>query len=157
MTTRILGSKPAFRAGLIGSGIQLSFSPALHETEGQALGLEYSYTLIDTDTLPEPELRSLVTEARKSGLSGLNITHPYKKAVIEHLDDLSPDARALGAVNTVVFERTSSRSAPTSSSTSACPRPAPQPRHSRHATGNRSSSPKGSAAPRPTSPPPTAS
>ena len=38
------------------------------------------------------------------GFSGLNITHPCKQLVVEHLDELSPDAEALGAVNTVVFD-----------------------------------------------------
>lgn len=97
------GDRAVVRAGLIGSGIQLSLSPALHEAEGRALGLWYSYELFDTGTLPCPDLGSLIGEARKSAFAGLNITHPYKKSVIEHLDDLSPDARALGAVNTVVF------------------------------------------------------
>jgi shikimate dehydrogenase len=43
--------------------------------------------------------------AERLGFAGLNITHPCKQAVIEVLDELSPDARALGAVNTVELER----------------------------------------------------
>ncbi|MFD0473323.1 shikimate dehydrogenase [Nonomuraea thailandensis] len=46
----------------------------------------------------------LVRTARRFGYDGLNITHPCKQAVIPHLDELSPDARMLGAVNTVVFD-----------------------------------------------------
>nr|BFE35792.1 shikimate dehydrogenase [Actinomadura rugatobispora] len=46
----------------------------------------------------------LVRTARRLGYTGLNITHPCKQTVIEHLDELSPDAARLGAVNTVTFE-----------------------------------------------------
>jgi shikimate dehydrogenase len=92
--------------GLIGSGIQASRSPSLHEREGAEQGLRYIYKIIDIaalglapETLPE-----LLTAARRFGFAGLNITHPCKQTVIPLLDALSPDARALGAVNTVVFE-----------------------------------------------------
>jgi shikimate dehydrogenase len=94
-------------AGLIGSGIQASRSPSLHEREGAEQGLRYIYKIIDIaalglapDVLPE-----LLTAARRFGFAGLNITHPCKQTVIPLLDALSPDARALGAVNTVVFEK----------------------------------------------------
>ena len=93
--------------GLIGSGIQASRSPSLHEREGAEQGLRYIYKIIDIaalglspDALPE-----LLTAARRFGFAGLNITHPCKQTVIPLLDALSPDARALGAVNTVVFEK----------------------------------------------------
>ena len=93
-------------AGLIGSGIQASRCPSLHEREGAEQGLRYIYKIIDIaaldlapDVLPE-----LLTAARRFGFAGLNITHPCKQTVIPLLDALSPDARALGAVNTVVFE-----------------------------------------------------
>jgi shikimate dehydrogenase len=92
--------------GLIGAGIQASSSPAMHEREGAAQGLAYIYRLIDldvlglsTETLPE-----LLASANRFGFAGLNITHPCKQAVIPLLDELSSDARAIGAVNTVVFE-----------------------------------------------------
>ena len=93
--------------GLIGSGIQASRTPALHEREGAAQGLAYVYKIIDLDTLglTATALPELLTAARHFGFAGLNITHPCKQAVIPLLDDLSPDARALGAVNTVVFGR----------------------------------------------------
>jgi shikimate dehydrogenase len=93
--------------GLIGSGIQASRTPAMHEREGAAQGLAYVYKIIDLDTLglTAAALPELVVAARRFGFAGLNITHPCKQAVIPLLDDLSPDARALGAVNTVVFGR----------------------------------------------------
>jgi shikimate dehydrogenase len=92
--------------GLIGSGIQASRSPALHEREGAELGLRYIYKLIDLEALGlQPDaLPELLTAAQRMGFAGLNITHPCKQSVIPLLDDLSPDARALGAVNTVVIK-----------------------------------------------------
>ncbi len=96
---------PAVLAGLIGQGIGASRSPALHEREGAAQGLRLVYRLIDLDVLrlgPEA-LPELLTAAARLGFAGLNITFPCKQAVIAHLDDLSPDAAALGAVNTVVL------------------------------------------------------
>ena len=96
---------PSFLIGLIGAGIQASRSPAMHEREGAAHGFRYWYRLIDTDVLrlgPEA-LPQLLASAEQMGFSGLNITHPFKQAVIEHLTELSDDARALGAVNTVLL------------------------------------------------------
>lgn len=93
--------------GLIGAGIGASRSPAMHEREGAAQGLAYIYKIIDLETLEltVDALPELLTAARRFGFAGLNITHPCKQAVIPLLDDLSPDARALGAVNTVVLGR----------------------------------------------------
>ncbi len=91
--------------GLIGSGIQASRSPALHEREGAAQGLRCLYRLIDLDVLgPTADaLPELLLAARRFGFAGLNITHPCKQLVIPLLDALSDDARAIGAVNTVVL------------------------------------------------------
>ena len=96
---------PAVLAGLIGKGIGASRSPALHEREGAHQGLRLVYRLIDLDVLAlGPEvLPELLTAAQRMGFAGLNITFPCKQAVIAHLDELSPDAAALGAVNTVVL------------------------------------------------------
>ncbi|SOE07893.1 shikimate dehydrogenase [Streptomyces sp. Ag109_G2-15] len=98
-------AKDAYLVGLIGSGIGPSLSPALHEREADRQGLRYLYRLIDIDALGvRPEaVGDLVRAARDLGFDGLNITHPCKQLVIEHLDALSPQAEALGAVNTVVF------------------------------------------------------
>jgi shikimate dehydrogenase len=96
---------PAVLAGLVGSGIQASRTPALHEMEGLALGLRYIYKLIDMEVLKLgiPDLPGIVTSAQRLGFAGLNVTHPCKQAIIPFLDELSPEAEALGAVNTVVF------------------------------------------------------
>jgi len=91
--------------GLIGAGIQASRTPAMHEKEGAEQGLRYVYRLIDLETrnLGAEALPELIDAAEREGFNGLNITHPCKQSVIPLLTDLSDDARALGAVNTVVF------------------------------------------------------
>ncbi|QFZ20999.1 shikimate dehydrogenase [Saccharothrix syringae] len=91
--------------GLVGSGIGTSLSPALHEREADELGLRCLYRTLDLTTLglPADAVGDLVTAARLTGYDGLNITHPCKQVVLDHLDALSPEAAALRAVNTVVF------------------------------------------------------
>ena len=95
----------ALVVGLIGAGIGESFSPALHEREASLLGFDYTYRLLDLDELGRPAsaVGELVREAARGGLRGLNITHPCKQLVVPALDELSPEAAALGAVNTVVL------------------------------------------------------
>jgi shikimate dehydrogenase len=91
--------------GLIGAGIQASRTPAMHEREGAEQGLRYTYRLIDLEKLgAETEaLPELIANAEREGFAGLNITYPCKQSVIPLLTGLSDDARALGAVNTVVL------------------------------------------------------
>jgi shikimate dehydrogenase len=91
--------------GLIGAGIGQSLSPALHEREAALLGVDYAYRLLDLDELGRPasDVGAMVRKAQREGLRGLNVTHPCKQLVVEELDDLSPEAAALGAVNTIVF------------------------------------------------------
>ena len=94
-----------FLVGLIGEGIQGSRSPALHEHEARQLGLELHYQLIDLarDGRSASDLPRLLDAAQAVGFAGVNVTHPCKQAVLPLLDRLSADARAIGAVNTVVF------------------------------------------------------
>ena len=91
--------------GLIGAGIQQSLSPALHEEEARHHGLRLHYQLIDLDRSASSaqELPTLLAAARIMGYAGCNVTYPCKQAVIPHLDSLSEEAQAMGAVNTVVI------------------------------------------------------
>lgn len=91
--------------GLVGTGVGPSLSPALHMTEARAQGLDYVYRTIDLDELAISPTRigEVLSWARALGYDALNITHPCKQLVVEHLDDIDPAAAALGAVNTVVF------------------------------------------------------
>ncbi len=96
----------SYLVGLIGSGIGGSLTPAMHEEEGSRLGLHYVYRRIDLEALKlDPTaLPDLLLAAERMGFNGLNITYPCKQAVIPLLDELSDDARALGAVNTVLLK-----------------------------------------------------
>src|SRR5262249_2612337 len=100
------GDEAATVVGLIGSGIGESLSPALHEREASLLGLDYSYVLLDLDELGlEPAaVGEVVRAAEAAGLDGLNVTHPCKQLVMPGLDELSAEAAALGAVNTITFD-----------------------------------------------------
>jgi len=95
------------RLGLIGAGIQQSATPLLHMREAAEHGIECVYELLDLDILKlgVPGLAGLVSAAEARDFRGLNITHPCKQEVISCLDELSPEAQVLNAVNTVVFDR----------------------------------------------------
>ena len=87
--------------GLIGANIQKSLSPALFEDACAAADIKGHYHLMDMDRLPGRSLEQLLHAACASGFKGINITYPCKEAVIPLLDDLSLEARQIGAVNTV--------------------------------------------------------
>lgn len=92
--------------GLIGQGIAASLTPAMQMAEGEAQGLRLLYQRIDLAALglgPEA-LPELLTAAERMGFAGLNITFPCKQAVLPLLHELSAEAQALGAVNTVVLK-----------------------------------------------------
>jgi shikimate dehydrogenase len=95
----------AVLVGLAGRGIQASRSPIMHEREGARLGIPFRYELIDFDTLglKDSGIGAVVRAAAELGFAGLNITHPFKQTVIPALDELSPEAESIGAVNTVVI------------------------------------------------------
>ena len=91
-----------FLTGLIGAPIKHSASPAMHEQAAEALGVRCHYQLIEIAGADRAELRSLLDAVRHFGFSGVNVTFPYKEAVVDLLDELSPPAADMGAVNTVV-------------------------------------------------------
>lgn len=97
-------SANSFALGLIGSGIGGSLTPAMHEAEALAQGLNLTYRGIELDAIGAERLPEVLTWARHLGLQGCNITYPVKQAVVPLLDELSPLARRIGAVNTVVIE-----------------------------------------------------
>jgi shikimate dehydrogenase len=90
----------------VGAGIQRSLTPAMQEDEARHHGIRLHYQLIDLDRTPGAieQLPALLTAARIMGFAGLNVTYPCKQAVIPLLDELSEEAEAMGAVNTVVIQ-----------------------------------------------------
>src|SRR4051812_6896687 len=99
---RLSSTRHRFLTGLIGAPIAQSASPAMHEQAADALGIRCHYQLIEIAGAGSAELRALLDGIKRVGFAGVNVTFPYKEAVIPLLDDLSPAARQISAVNTVV-------------------------------------------------------
>jgi shikimate dehydrogenase len=97
--------KPRRLVGLIGANIARSLSPALHDDAFASAGIVGHYHLMDVSTLPGRSLADLLSAARTAGFDGLNVTHPFKEAVLPLLDEVASDAQRIGAVNTVVFDK----------------------------------------------------
>jgi shikimate dehydrogenase len=89
--------------GLIGANIMKSLAPALHIDGFAAAGITGHYHLMDVDQLPGRTLAGLLDAVKTAGFLGVNITFPFKQAVMPLLDELSPEARQTGAVNTVTI------------------------------------------------------
>ena len=102
MTKRQLSTRQSFLTGLIGAPIAHSASPALHQQAADALGVRCHYQLIEVAGAGRDELKLLLEGVRRLGFAGVNVTFPYKEAVVDLLDELSPGAALIGAVNTVV-------------------------------------------------------
>jgi shikimate dehydrogenase len=102
--TASAAQKPAqpFLLGLIGSPIMSSAAPAMHEAAAEALGFRAHYRLIDTPGADQAKLKAMLGGVRLLGFSGVNVTFPYKEAVVPLLDALAPGAAAIGTANTVV-------------------------------------------------------
>jgi len=83
---------------VIGHPIAHSFSPQMHNAAIAALGLDLCYVAFDV--APEA-VGDAIEGMRALGIRGMNVTVPHKQAVIPHLDELSDEARAVGAVNTI--------------------------------------------------------
>ncbi|QOZ29330.1 shikimate dehydrogenase [Bradyrhizobium sp. CCBAU 51753] len=93
-----------FLTGLLGYPIAHSAAPAMHEQAAAALGAHCHYQLIEVPGAGRDDLRAMLEGVRRLGFAGVNVTFPYKEAVVDLLDDLVPDARAIGAVNTIVVD-----------------------------------------------------
>ena len=89
--------------GLLGGNVMKSLAPALHIDAFAAAGIAGHYHLMDVDQLPGRTLESLLAAVKTAGFLGVNVTFPFKQAIVPMLDALSPDAEQTGAVNTVVI------------------------------------------------------
>ena len=95
-------SNRRFLTGLLGAPIAQSAAPAMHERAAEALDLHCHYQLIEVAGAGRDELKLLLEGVRRLGFAGINVTFPYKEAVVDLLDELSPGAAMIGAVNTLV-------------------------------------------------------
>jgi shikimate dehydrogenase len=85
--------------GVIGDPVDHSRSPAMHNAAFEALGLDWVYVAFP---VPRGAGAAAVRAVPALGLAGLNVTMPHKADAAAACDELSPEAAALGAVNTVV-------------------------------------------------------
>jgi shikimate dehydrogenase len=87
--------------GLIGYPLGHSLSPRIHTAALKACGLEGNYSLFPVHPDDKQGLKDLLTRVRTGEITGLNVTIPHKQNVIEFMDELTPTANAIGAVNTI--------------------------------------------------------
>ncbi|NTU92537.1 MAG: shikimate dehydrogenase [Chlorobiaceae bacterium] len=86
--------------GLIGKNVDYSWSPLIHNTAFETLGMPCVYTIFN---IASPELvADALRGSRALGIQGFSVTIPYKKTVVPFLDELSPEAQTIRAVNTIV-------------------------------------------------------
>jgi len=83
---------------LIGYPVEHSRSPLMHNAAFQSLGLDFVYLLF---SVKPPDLKEAVTGLRASNVAGANVTIPYKEEVMKYLDEITPEAKLIGAVNTI--------------------------------------------------------
>lgn len=87
--------------GLIGHPVSHSLSPLMHSGWLQDTGISGTYQAVDIAPDQMPDLKAIMAD---KGIKGFNVTVPHKEAVFDHLDRLAPQARKIGAVNTVRIE-----------------------------------------------------
>jgi shikimate dehydrogenase len=98
-------SHDAYLVGLVGTGVGPSLTPKLHMQEAHEQGVDYLYRIIDLNTagIAAERIGEVLEWARAMGYDALNITHPCKRLVMEHLDHIDELAASVAAVNTVIF------------------------------------------------------
>ncbi|HTS16431.1 MAG TPA: shikimate dehydrogenase [Verrucomicrobiae bacterium] len=92
--------------GVFGAPIAHTASPAMHNAAFEALGMNWVYLAFHVDPR---NLRSALHGAREMGLTGINLTVPHKILALDCVDEVDPEARKIGAVNTIVFDKDKTR------------------------------------------------
>ncbi|SMC27555.1 shikimate dehydrogenase [Clostridium acidisoli DSM 12555] len=87
--------------GLIGEKLGHSLSSIIHKKLFKLLNMDSDYKLFEIN---KPDLKANFIKLKNEGIQGLNVTIPYKVDVMDFLDDISNEAKSIGAVNTVCFE-----------------------------------------------------
>ncbi len=102
-----MSTQTTVRVGLVGREILASRSPWLHEQEALAQAFALRYELVDFTArgFADADLPRVLDDLAASGFAGINVTYPFKQAVIQLLTRCSSEAARIGAVNTVRFER----------------------------------------------------
>lgn len=95
--------RTTYRVGLLGHGIGPSLTPAMHEREGAALGLDYHYEIVDLLDEANADLGAELDRLEREGFAAVNVTHPFKRAVLEHVHETSDAVRRIGAANLVLL------------------------------------------------------
>jgi shikimate dehydrogenase len=89
------------KLGLIGYPLGHSLSPKIQTAALQSCGLEGSYSLFPVGPDDKQGLKNLLDRVRTGEITGINVTIPHKQHVIEFMDQLTPTAKSIGAVNTI--------------------------------------------------------
>ncbi len=89
------------KLAVIGDPIKHSLSPLVHGGVMDALGLDYAYEKVQ---VKKGELPEFLSYAKRTGISGFNITMPHKIDIIPYLDAMDEEAKLFGAVNTVKIQ-----------------------------------------------------
>ncbi|RPJ26655.1 MAG: shikimate dehydrogenase [Chloroflexi bacterium] len=90
-----------YQLGLMGYPLGHSLSPKIHAAALRSCGLEGEYSLFPVHPDDRQSLKNLLARVRSGEIQGLNVTIPHKQNVIPYLDELTPTAEAIGAVNTI--------------------------------------------------------
>lgn len=94
-------NKPFKLFGIFGYPLSHTLSPAMHESAFRSLGINANYIVLE---LVPAAFKKLMKRSSQLSLSGFNVTVPYKETVMNYLASVRPEARAIGAVNTVFKE-----------------------------------------------------
>jgi shikimate dehydrogenase len=96
---------PVFHLGLLGYPLSHSLSPKIHTAALQSCGLEGDYSLFPIQPEDKKGLQDLLSRVCSGEIHGLNVTIPHKQNLIPFLDELTPTAQAIGAVNTIYLHK----------------------------------------------------
>src|SRR5699024_6293933 len=91
-----------YQFGLIGYPIKYSLSPWVHKQFFERTELQGDYSIIDIH--PNSKFEEAIASLKQMGLTGFNVTAPYKQKIIPFLDELDKTAQIIGAVNTVLLK-----------------------------------------------------
>src|SRR2546425_7015576 len=88
--------------GILGHPVKHTLSPILHNAAFQALGLDCCYMAFD---VKPRDLKRGICGLAALGIKGFNLTIPHKETAIDFLDEVTPEAARIGAVNTVLIQQ----------------------------------------------------